>query len=274
MPADRSAYVLGPSSGPPAVLLHGLTGSPWDLRPLAEALAEHGYRVTVPCLAGHADVDALAASTWTSWYRSAELALLEARGRPTLLIGFSMGSLLAARLAVWHGASLSGLVLIGVPLEQPRWQVLGAGWVVALQRRSPYFAKRLGHHRKRPSDVRRKVVADQRAALPALPYTTIVEFARLQTEVRSLLAQVQTPTLVLHGAYDHVAPLDGSVRVSQALGSSFVRRVVLPNSFHHVARDLDAAQLCAEVLAFADRTGLYAGAGSSTIGSSTYTLLP
>jgi carboxylesterase len=267
MGADRSSYVLGPTSGPPAVLLHGLTGSPWDLRPLAEALAEHGYHVTVPCLDGHTDVDALAASTWTSWYRSAELALLGAR-EPALLIGFSMGSLLAARLAVRHGAALSGLVLIGVPLEQPRWQVLGAQLVVALQRRSPYLARRLGHHRKRPSDVRRKAAVDQRLALPALPYATIVELARLQGEVRSLLPDVRTPTLLLHGAYDHVAPLDGSARVSQALGASFVRRVVLPDSFHHVARDLDRAQLCAEVLAFGQRVGSYSG-WPSTIGSNT-----
>jgi carboxylesterase len=274
MAPDRSSWVLGPADGVPALLLHGLGGSPWDLRPLGEALAEHGYRASCPCLAGHTDVEALAASSWTDWYRSAEMALLGAGTatdtRATLLIGFSMGSLLAARLAALHPAAISGLVMMGVPVEQPRWQVRGASLVVALQRRSPGLAKRIGHHRKRPSDVRRKAVADQRAGFPTVPYATIVELARLQAEAFSLLPRVRVPTLLLHGAYDHVAPVEGSVRVSQTLGASFVQRVVLPNSFHHVARDVDHEQLCAEVLAFGRaHAGVSAPAGTSTIGNST-----
>jgi carboxylesterase len=272
MGADRSSWVLGPADGPPALLLHGLGGSPWDLRPLGDALAEHGYRASAPCLSGHTDVEALAASSWMDWYRSAESALLGTdsgtNARASLLIGFSMGSLLAARLAALHPELLSGLVMIGVPVEQPRWQVLGASLVVALQRRSPSLARRIGHHRKRPSDVRRKAVADQRAGFPTLPYATILELARLQAEVVPLLPRVRVPTLLLHGAYDHVAPVEGSMRVSQTLGASFVQRVVLPNSFHHVARDLDHEQLCAEVLAFG-RAHPGASAGTSTIGSST-----
>jgi esterase/lipase len=36
----------------PAVLgLHGFTGAPFELRPLADALGEHGWQVEVPTLA-------------------------------------------------------------------------------------------------------------------------------------------------------------------------------------------------------------------------------
>jgi carboxylesterase len=248
---SRTPYVLGPAEGRPALLLHGLTGSPWDLRPLAEALAAHGYRAKVPRLHGHEDLESLAASTWRDWYRSASTSLAQLSSAPVLLIGFSMGALLALRLASHHAGALAGLVVMGVPIQHPRWQLLGSQAVASLQRHSPWLATRIGYHPKPRSDVRSQLIAGRRAAFPAVPYTSVAELGHLQDEVRGLLRRVSPPTLLLHGAYDHVAPVEGSAQVSQALGASYVRRVVLANSCHHIVRDLDRQQVRDEVLGFA-----------------------
>ena len=259
---DRSAYELGPRAGPPAVLLHGLTGSPWDLRPLADGLAEQGRRVVAPLLPGHTDLDALAATTWRDWYAGAEDCLARASSpsraggegpRPALLLGFSMGSLLALRLAALRPELVSALVVLAVPIQQPAWQVAGARALTRLRARSDWLAARIGHYPKARSDVRSETVAARRAALPATPYASIVAISELQAEVQGLLGRVRAPTLLLHGAYDHVAPVEGSARVSQALGSSQLRRVIVPRSCHHLARDLDRDRVRAEVLAFAAR---------------------
>ncbi|MCH9682512.1 MAG: esterase, partial [Deltaproteobacteria bacterium] len=37
------------------LLLHGLTGTPYDIAPFADALAERGFAVRGPLLAGHDD---------------------------------------------------------------------------------------------------------------------------------------------------------------------------------------------------------------------------
>lgn len=246
MTVDRSPYALGPSDGPPAVLIHGLTGSPWDLRPIADGLAGQGYRVVAPLIAGHADLEALAASSWRDWYASAERCLVEAVGNPppsALLLGFSMGSLLALRLAALRPELVRALVVMGVPIEQPLWQRLGARLMVALRPGAAYPKNR--------SDVRSEAVAQQRAALSGTPYAAVVELEQLQAEVRASLARVRAPTLILHGRYDHVAPVEGSAQVSQALGSSQLRRAILPNSCHHLARDLDRERVIEEILAFA-----------------------
>lgn len=255
MAVDRSPYAIGPAGGRPAVLLHGLTGSPWDLRPLAEALAAAGYRVSAPRLHGHEHVDALAASRWSDWLGSAATALAEAHasGRRTLLLGFSMGALLALKLAAERPRELAGLIAMGVPIEQPCWQIVGARAVLALRIHAPRIGAKIGHYPKARSDVRVRAVADRRAALPELPYAAILEIGRLQAEVRASLWRVKTPTLLVHGAYDHVAPVDGSARVSQLLAADVVRRVIAPRSYHHVARDLDRRLVCAEVVNFAQR---------------------
>src|SRR5262245_27226580 len=84
--------------------LHGITGTPFEIRPLAEALGRRGCSVLAPMLAGHGGTLAeLAASGWPDWLRSAESALdsLQARvgGAPVAICGFAMGGLLALRPA-------------------------------------------------------------------------------------------------------------------------------------------------------------------------------
>ena len=55
------------------LLLHRLCGTPVEMRFVATGLASKGYTVHCPMLAGHCgSEDALRASTWTDWYRSAE----------------------------------------------------------------------------------------------------------------------------------------------------------------------------------------------------------
>src|SRR4051794_39709983 len=72
-----------PGGGPHGVfVLHGFTGSPVSMRPLAEAFAEAGFAVELPRLPGHGtDPSDLALTTWDDWLAEAERALgvLQAR---------------------------------------------------------------------------------------------------------------------------------------------------------------------------------------------------
>lgn len=258
---DRRPYSIGPHDGPVAVLLHGLTGSPWDLKPLAEGLANAGWRVHAPRQAGHTDSESLAQTSWQGWYETAEGVVESARrpGQRTLVVGFSMGSLVALRLAALRPEWLAGLVVLGVPIQQPRWHIVFAELLVRLRRASPLLAARIGHHHKERSDARSEAMALRLKNLEDMPYESILELGRLQDEVRPLLPRIRTPTLVMHGAFDHSAPVEGSARVSQALGASEVRRVVLTRSYHHVIRDIEGELACAEILRFAERARARAG---------------
>ena len=90
---DKSPLsITGDSHG--VLCLHGITGTPFEIRPLAEALGRRGCSVMAPMLAGHGGSLAdLAASGWPDWLRSAEGALdeLQARvgGGPVAICGFS-----------------------------------------------------------------------------------------------------------------------------------------------------------------------------------------
>src|SRR5207245_5484456 len=83
------------------LLLHGLTGSPAEVRPVGEALAAAGFRAVGPLLPGHGTKpDDLDTVTRGEMIDAARNALLSLRGsRRIFICGLSMGALLALQLA-------------------------------------------------------------------------------------------------------------------------------------------------------------------------------
>ncbi|WP_244672777.1 alpha/beta fold hydrolase, partial [Xanthomonas sp. D-93] len=84
------------------LLIHGLTGTPSEMRLLGKSLNREGFSVYGVQLAGHCgDEDDLLATNWRDWYASVEAAA--ARVRPQVdrlfVAGLSMGAVLALRLA-------------------------------------------------------------------------------------------------------------------------------------------------------------------------------
>ena len=240
--------------GPRGVLLlHGLTGTPYDVAPFAEALHARGFAVRAPLLAGHSDLFALESTSWRDWYASAEAAFdeLHAGGRRrVLLLGFSLGSLLSLRLAALRPGDLAGLVAMSVPLSFRGWQRTAIGALARL-RATRGVGRLVGVLPKDGPDVRIERAFRQSPSLRGFPFPALAEMIALQDEVTDLLPHVRTPLLLLHGRHDHIAPLEHSSRVAQRVGSHVVHKVVLPRSFHILAHDLDRDQARAEIVRFA-----------------------
>jgi carboxylesterase len=95
-----------------ALLIHGLTGMPNEMRPVERVLEDLGCTVKVPMLAGHgAGQKELLASGWTDWLESARVALNELLQTCDAVVvgGLSMGGLLPILLAV-ENPKVSGIV--------------------------------------------------------------------------------------------------------------------------------------------------------------------
>lgn len=99
------------------LLLHGFTGCRHDLEPLSRLLSRLGYQVSVPVLKGHeADAGALRKACRQDWIDCAQAALDELRARcpKVVVVGFSMGGLLAAKLCERN--QVDGIVFINTPV--------------------------------------------------------------------------------------------------------------------------------------------------------------
>ena len=237
--------------------LHGITGTPFEVRPLAEAFGRFGFSVEAPMLAGHgATLAALARSTWRDWLTSAERALeaLRARvgGRPVAICGFSMGGLLALRLARLHPERVAALVVMGTPLRRRRVLV---GAVRALTRLPVDFGRWEAASIPKPngSDISIPEMRYGNPGLQAFPLAALRQLFDLMDVVRADLPSVRAPTLVAHGRHDHVVPMEDSLELTGSLGAEIIERLWLERSFHVVGLDVDAGQLTEAATRFVSR---------------------
>jgi carboxylesterase len=252
---DPRPIALGEGSRA-VLLLHGLTGTPYEVEPIARSLHARGFAVRAPLLAGHGSLADLEQSTRLDWLSTAEQALAdlrEAGRRQVVVLGTSMGGLLALRLAALRPQDVAGVVAASVPLELPAVH-RSAVAVLSRLRRTPLLGRVIGMLPKEGPDVRVERVSRQSPSLRGFPFPALAELVALQREVNELLAEVKAPLLLLHGELDHSAPASHSARIAQRVGSARVRSVLLPRSFHILGRDLDRDQVCTEVVRFAVAT--------------------
>lgn len=235
-----------PGGGDAALLLHGLTGTPFELRPVADRLARAGVRCLAPVLPGHESPEALARSTWHDWLRGARAAL-SALGdaRRTLVVGSSMGALAACALAAENPGKVDGLALLAPALElQPAGRF--AGWLARntpVDRLFPQIPKRGG------SDVGDPAMRAANPCMDSVPFHAVGELLAFQAHVDALLPRVRCPALVVAGAMDGTVTVAGARRMAGRLGGG-ARFVVLPQSRHLVAVDRERDRVAADVAAF------------------------
>jgi len=103
----------GPPNGNPVLFLHGFTDSWFSYSRVIEALPA-GVRAIVPSQRGHGDSDRPACCYRVTDFSADAVALLDALGisRATV-VGHSMGSFIAQRIAIDHPERVHRLVLIG-----------------------------------------------------------------------------------------------------------------------------------------------------------------
>lgn len=239
---DKSPLSLA-GEGRGVLCLHGITGTPFEVRPVAEALGRAGCRVEAPMLAGHGGtLRDLAVTRWPDWLRTAQehLQTLVAAGggKPVAIVGFSMGGLLALRLARLFPEQVSALVIIAAPLRLRPFQVRGIRALCALPVDYQAYPK-ICVPKFSGSDISDPVVRAQNPGLRAFPLAALENLLDLMDEVRPDLPNIKAPTLVIHGRQDHTVPMDDSLELTGSLGSEVIERLWLDKSFHIVTLDIE-----------------------------------
>ncbi|MCL7713997.1 alpha/beta hydrolase [Stenotrophomonas mori] len=249
------------------LLIHGLTGTPMEMRLLGKGLANAGYTVHGLQLPGHCgDADALVATTWEDWYAGVEQAAEALRARvDTLFVGgLSMGAVLALALAAQRPELVAGVGVYGATFRYDGWNIPAVARLAFLL---PLF-KRLGigRHRMfmeeppyglRDERIRAQVSAamlagDSAAAgLPGNPWPALAEMYRLSAWVKPRLPQVVAPCLIAHAREDDIASL-GNARLVAARVTGPTRTLILDNSYHMITIDRERRLLIEHSARFFD----------------------
>jgi pimeloyl-ACP methyl ester carboxylesterase/tetratricopeptide (TPR) repeat protein len=104
---------VGPPNGDPVLFLHGFTDSWFSYSRVMEALPAR-VRTIVPSQRGHGDSERPACCYRVTDFVDDAVALLDALGLPrATVVGHSMGSFIAQRIAIDHPERVNRLVLVG-----------------------------------------------------------------------------------------------------------------------------------------------------------------
>ena len=119
---DHTYRIAGGKVG--VLLIHGLCGTPAEMRFVAMGLGRAGYTVHCPQLAGHGGTrQDIVKTNWQDWYRSAEAALDEIRKDCDTVIvgGLCLGSIIGLHLAARHPDKVQGIALFSPTLWINGW---------------------------------------------------------------------------------------------------------------------------------------------------------
>lgn len=251
--SPTDAFVL-PGGDIGCLLIHGFTGTPYEMRFVGERLHAAGYTVIGVRLAGHTTrAEDLAQFARSDWYASVNdgFEALMGQCRQCVVVGLSLGSLLALRLALDRPEAIGGIVLLSSAL------VLANPWPARVGRFLhpvlPWLPRRWQFVHKGMSDIADEAARAMHPGYRVMPLRGIFELVALQREVRRLLPQVRQPALIIHSAQDHTAPLVNLTLLERALPS--VRRtVVLERSFHVLTVDAEKELVADEITHFVHDT--------------------
>jgi carboxylesterase len=232
---DPSPFDLPGDGRGAALCLHGLTGTPYEVRPVGEALARRGIGARGPALPGHNETpERLAQVTHTAWLEAARSHLRELRAASerVFVVGLSMGGLLALDLAA--AEPVDGVIVIGTPLRLHH----PLAWLIPLVKYvRPMQPKPQG------SDICDAAARERHPSYDVMPLHAVHELQRLQRRVRSRLAQVTAPILVAHGAHDQSARPADARRIHAGVSSRVRELIFFESSAHVVPVDFDGPRL-------------------------------
>jgi len=235
-----------PGSGLGAALcLHGLTGTPYEVRPLGEAIAASGIRAVGPLLPGHGETpEQLATHPYTDWLDAAREQLRELRAahKRVSVVGSSMGALLALVLAAEDEVDAVAVVGASLILQNPL-----ARFVPVLKYLRPMLPKRGG------SDIRDDAARDRHPSYDRMPLNSVHELQRLQRRAAAELGRITAPILIAHGVHDHTADPAGATVIRDSVSSEVREFLLMASSGHIVSVDFDGPALSFAVAEFLKR---------------------
>ncbi len=249
------------------LLIHGMCGTPAEMRFVANGLARAGYTVHCPQISGQCGSEAnVKAATWQDWYECAEQALDELRRECDVVIvgGLSSGAVLALLLAANRPQDIHALTLFAPTLWLNGWTI---PWYARLFRivNLKFLANLIDFPDRHPHGIKDARIREfikaalsstdaSVAGLPNTPGGAVLEHRWLVRALMKVVSTIRQPTLILHPREDDYAALSNLSYLQRNL-AGMVDTIVLDDSYHIVTIDRQRHVVVERTTTFIDRIG-------------------
>lgn len=240
---DHSPFSTEGSRDIGILVLHGFTGSPHSMRPVARFFADAGYPVEMPLLPGHGTTwEDMATRSYREWVDAVDEAYWALRQRcaKVVVIGLSMGGGLAILLSARR--PVAATILINPYLVNPQ-RIMAA---TPLLRRAIKSMPSIG------SDI--AIPDTDEGAYNTTPVSAIAQLHKLGYDIRRVVPALTAPVLYFRSEQDHI--------VSNRSHQYFLKHATCPvefirleRSYHVATLDYDAQYILETSLHFVEALG-------------------
>lgn len=242
-------YALGPSSGPPVVLVHGLGGRAEDWQNLAPYLTKAGYRVYLPDLPGYGQSEKPASFSYSvSDEAGVVVGFLDALGlKQVNLGGWSMGGWIVQRVAAEHPDRVGKLMLFdsaGVAMK-PDWDT-GLFTPANATELSQLDELLMPHPPSVPEFVASDILRHSKQNAWVIR-RALASMLTGRDATDRLLPGLKMPVLIVWGALDRITPLNEGQRMHKLIAGSHLEVI---QGCGHLAPSQCAAQVQPHVVVF------------------------
>ena len=248
------------------VLIHGLTGTPVEMKPLEKYLRKLGLEVESVTLAGHgAGHDEIVASNWTQWIDSARdgMKAMLAKYDRVILCGLSMGAVIGSILA-GEEERVSALVMLSPTLRYDGSVLLNSAFdwiyhadivtrsVAVVSREIPLVGNNLYWEELPPYGIRDERI--QRQITKSIEqaktsgsnefgsfrtyYKSLADMVKLVDHAAARFKKVSCPTLLMYSLDDTLASMNNASRCYLELGTQNKALFMMNGCDHVMTLDL------------------------------------
>lgn len=273
---DAGIFLPG-TNGKALILVHGLTGTPNEMRFLAWFFNAQGYTVSCPRLANHGQPLAVLRSTpWEKFYATVREAYETVRPHHQQVYagGLSMGALLALLLADEFPEAIAGVSCLSPTLFYDGWNVPWYNFLLYLapwtglqdffyfKEEPPYGLK---NERIRDRVHQYYLNADlqdlhdvDRFGYPYFPVRLLSELRQLVGHLQTRLGFIHCPCQVIQARHDDVSSVRNALLIHDHVASTCKEIVYLEDSYHVITADQERGKVANYMLEFFSRESSHA----------------
>ncbi len=270
-PANKFNFFLKGNSDKAVLLIHGITGTPSEMRYQAKALNKAGFSVMCNTLPRHCStLGELKKVTWQEIAAACENDLIRLNNdyRKVFAGGLSMGAVMSMHLAYKYPQRISGLIALAPTLFYDGWALHKGKALMDLVWHIPVLRNMIDIREGWPYGLKDESLRSQierfyKGALakkfdnkvllfgsPFFPLACLYQHHILARQVKNELPRINCPILIIHAKEDDMTSIKNAKYVYSHIGSKDKALIELTNSYHMVTIDLDKDRVAKEIIDF------------------------